>query len=90
MYKADLVICSPGASLFEALCVGTPIIAVNQNLSQKSSIEGLLPSLDKDQVSLIGDIITNTNYINPDSECIRKMEIGKGKNELVDYIMKDD
>ncbi len=87
MYKANLVICSPGASLFEALCVGTPIIAVNQNSLQKSWFEGFIPTLDKNQISKIRDIIISSSYINPDSELVKKMEIGEGKEELVKTIL---
>ena len=47
MYKADLVIASPGASLFEALCVGTPVIAIYQNSFQENSFGGALPILKK-------------------------------------------
>lgn len=55
MYNADLVITSPGLSMFEAFCVGTPIIAVCQNDEQRNvyrnfSICPILDSFDKEKL----------------------------------------
>jgi spore coat polysaccharide biosynthesis predicted glycosyltransferase SpsG len=87
MYKADLVFSSPGGSLFEALCVGTPVISVNQNERQKGWFEGYLPSLDKSEMGKINDIIAERSFIDPKSEFITKLETGEGKNELVQAII---
>ncbi|MDD5509198.1 MAG: UDP-2,4-diacetamido-2,4,6-trideoxy-beta-L-altropyranose hydrolase [Dehalococcoidales bacterium] len=88
MYKADLVIASPGASIFEALCTRTPVIAIPQNLLQKSWFDGLLPALDKNEVNRLSNIIANTNFINPDADYVRELDIGGGKAELIKAIVE--
>jgi len=88
MYKADLVITSPGVSFFESLCVGTQVISVNQNSLQESWMEGSLSSLNKHEISKISFLITNFDFINPNSEFIRRLEIGEGKTDLVNNILK--
>jgi UDP-2,4-diacetamido-2,4,6-trideoxy-beta-L-altropyranose hydrolase len=87
MYKADLVFCCFGATILESLCVGTPIISINQNSLQRMWSEGFLPTMDKSQINLIGDMINSGNYVNPDSELIINMEIGEGKDELIAAII---
>jgi len=90
MYKADLIITSPGVSMFEALCVGTPVIAIYQNLLQKSWFEGSLPIIGGNEVTSVGDIIANTNFINPNTYYIKQLEIGMGKTELIREILEGD
>jgi UDP-2,4-diacetamido-2,4,6-trideoxy-beta-L-altropyranose hydrolase len=88
MYKADLVIGSPGLSVFEALCVGTPVIVMPQNKLQKNTYQGFMRILDKDEAGKLGDIIANADFTYPDEEHIVKMEIGEGKTELIEEILK--
>ena len=87
MYKADLVIVSPGLSLFEALCVGTPVIAMHHNLWQKNEMAGLVDTLDKSEASRLKDMIANGNFLYPCSESIARLEIGEGKEELIETII---
>jgi UDP-2,4-diacetamido-2,4,6-trideoxy-beta-L-altropyranose hydrolase len=89
MYMNDLVICSLGTSLFEALCVGTPVIGINQNSLQKRWAQGLFSMLDKAQVSSVRNIIDNAGYISPNSELVWQMEIGEGIPEVIETILRE-
>jgi UDP-2,4-diacetamido-2,4,6-trideoxy-beta-L-altropyranose hydrolase len=87
MHKADLVITSPGLSVFEALSVMTPVIAVHQNLWQKDSFKGFVETLGKNEMDRLGDIIANADFINPYEKNIQKLDIGKGKKEVIEAII---
>ncbi len=87
MYRADLVITSPGGSFFEALCTGTYTIAVNQSPLQKKWFENSFPSLDKSEIGKITNIISNRDFIDPGNAKIKQLEIGGGKDELVEAIL---
>jgi UDP-2,4-diacetamido-2,4,6-trideoxy-beta-L-altropyranose hydrolase len=88
MYKADLVIASPGLSVFEALCVGTPVIVMPQNQLQKDTYQGFMRILDKNEVNKLKDVIVNRDFTYADEAHIIKMEIGEGKAELIEEILK--
>lgn len=90
MYKADLVIACPGLSAFEALCVGTPVIVMPHDSLQKETYQGFMRVLDKDEVSKLGDMITNADFTYSHEEHIRRMEIGEGKSELIEEILRCD
>ena len=83
MYKADLVISAPGLSVFEALCVGTPVIAIHQSLFQKHGFEGFARTLDKTEMNSLGGMISNADFINPHDEHIARLDIGEGKEEVL-------
>lgn len=83
MAKASLVITSPGMSMFEALFMRRPVLAIAQVpyhdeqfgkdfiLHRPQDLPALLEGLDPGM------------YNNPDDESIRSMEIGEGKDEIV-------
>ncbi len=86
MHNADLVIASPGVSMFEALCVGTPVIAIYQNLLQRSWFEGALPVLDENKINKLKDAISSGDFIKPDTEYIKNLNIAEGKAEIIEAI----
>jgi len=88
MCNSDLVITSPGLSLFEALCVGTPVIIFPQNEIQKKAYRGLLRILDKEEINNLGGMIDHLDFVRPEEEQIREMEIGEGKQEIIDEILR--
>lgn len=47
MYRADLVLASPGLSAFEALKVGTPIIVVPHDDLQRDTYQGFMRMLER-------------------------------------------
>jgi len=89
MYKADLVMASPGLAAFEALCVGTPMIVMHQNEFQKDGFKGFVPTLGKEDIKRIGDLINRAAFIDPLQEYITRLEIGEGKVELIETIIGD-
>lgn len=88
MYKADLVITSPGVSLFEALCVGTSVVTVYQNEVQKSWFGGAIPILEKNEINKLKDIISNGAFLKPDTKYIKDLTVGQGKAELLESIIR--
>ena len=88
MYEADLVMASPGLSVFESLCVGTPVIAMPQNLLQREVYEEFMPILAKDQVHKLGCMIAGSDFLDPRQDRIARLEIGQGRSELIGEILK--
>ena len=87
MYKADLVIVSPGVSMFEALCVSTPVIAIYQNPLQESWFDGSIHIFDKTEINKIKDAISNGDFLNPGEDYIKELDIGGGKTEIISAII---
>ena len=83
MFKADLVMASPGLSLFEALCVGSPAIAIHQNELQAKAYHGFIPTLDKSEISRLTHLIENKEFIDPRDRFIADLKIGEGKEEVI-------
>lgn len=92
MHNADLVITSPGLSLFESLCVGTPVIAFHQNIIQKERTaqvyRGFIPTLSINDVNKLPDMILRKKFLNPNDDFIRNLQIGQGKKELVEEFFR--
>lgn len=87
MYRHDLVCVSPGLSFFEALSVGTPVLCFHQNKFQEDAWKGHIQTYDIRQVDLIPDLLTHHKFIFPYDDDIRRMEIGKGLNDMVEEIL---
>ena len=88
MFNADLVITSPGISMFEAIFVGTPIISINQNSLQKQIYNPLNYEffLDKKNIKSLNHYLNIISPIEKRSEIVRnfkKMKIGEGKDEII-------
>jgi spore coat polysaccharide biosynthesis predicted glycosyltransferase SpsG len=88
MYESDLCLVSPGLSAFEALCVGTPILAIPQLQYQWDACLGYIKMILKSDINKINDIIERREFSFPHDKVIKEMEIGQGKNELVTEILK--
>ncbi len=87
MFKADLVIASPGLSAFEALCVGTPILVIPQDLLQREEFQGRIMLIDKEDIAGLMDKIVNMSFTYPDQENIVNMHIGEGKAEIIKAVL---
>lgn len=88
MFRADLVMASPGLSLFEALSVGSLSIAMHQNKLQAEAYRGFIPTLDKSNISKLSHIIESRSFINPYDKFIVDLEIGQGKEELIEVLLR--
>jgi len=88
MYNSDVVFASPGLSFFEALAVGTPVVGFHQNELQREVYSGFLTTIDKNDLFTLSSIIKNKSFIFPDDPFVFTMEIGQGKYELINEILK--
>ncbi len=89
MNQADLVIASPGLSVFESLRVGIPVIPFHQSPFQKNGFKGFLPTLDKSEVKKLAEIIAKKDFADPNSDYIKAFEIGEGKQEVIKAIIAE-
>ncbi|RJR40142.1 MAG: hypothetical protein C4576_20355 [Desulfobacteraceae bacterium] len=87
MQEADVVFASPGLSFFESLVVRTPVLGFHQNDLQRDVYRGYLTTLDKSEIHRLPSIIESKSFIFPDDPFVASMEIGRGKDELVDAIL---
>lgn len=83
MYNSDLVIASPGLSMFEALKVNTPVLCFYQNELQKDVYDGFFNTLSHNDVKNLKKIICNQEFIFPQDPFVKKLEIGCGLEELI-------
>ena len=88
MCLSDLVLASPGLSIFEALRVGVPVIAIHQNEPQRCSFQKFMPTLDKSEIWRLCNIISKGEYADPFGEYIRSLEVGEGKDEVIMAILE--
>ncbi|MHB8770852.1 MAG: hypothetical protein ACYC7J_07650 [Syntrophales bacterium] len=87
MHASDVVFASPGLSFFEALTVGTPVVGFHQDTLQRDVYKGYLTTVDKSDVTRIPAIIESKDFIFPDDSFVASMEIGQGKDEIVQAIL---
>lgn len=87
MHAADLAITAAGMSMFEALCVGTPVIVIPQDALQRNTYQGVIRLLEIDDLMKLCDIIERSDFTNPDDAPIAAMTIGEGLNQLIDSII---
>lgn len=87
MHRSDVVFASPGLSFFEALAVGTPVVGFHQNELQRDAYRGYLTTLDKSELFRLSSIIEKKSFIFPDDPFVASMEIGKGKDGIVQAIL---
>jgi spore coat polysaccharide biosynthesis predicted glycosyltransferase SpsG len=88
MFNHDVVFASPGLSFFEALAVGTPVVGFHQDELQKEVYADVLPTLGREDLGKVPYILINKTFIYPHDLKILKMEIGEGKDELLNEILR--
>lgn len=87
MHAADLAITAAGMSMFEALCVGTPVIVIPQDALQRNTYQDVIRLLEIDDLMKLCDIIERSDFTNPDDAPIAAMTIGQGLNQLIASII---
>ena len=87
MYDSDVVFASPGLSFFEALSVGTPVIGFHQDDLQKETYKELLPTIDASELTKLPSMIKNKSFIFPSDPVVVSMEIGEGKDMILNEIL---
>ena len=88
MYHADLMITSPGTCAVEALSLGTPIIAINQNADQENAFEGYLNTISERDLDHLNSMIDAADFVYPDHKNIKEAAIGEGKDEVIQAIVE--
>ncbi len=89
MLANDFLITSPGTALFEALYLGLPCLALYQNESQKEIFRDFLFTKSYEEITNLSDYILEIykdykNYLKK----IDELEVGKGKNEIINNIIE--
>ncbi len=88
MYNADIVITSPGMSMFEAILVGTPIILICQNSLQEQYYNSLNYEFffNKSDIKNLNHYLNDISPIEKRNEIVRyfkKMEVADGRDEII-------
>jgi UDP-2,4-diacetamido-2,4,6-trideoxy-beta-L-altropyranose hydrolase len=86
MCMSDLVITSPGLSMFEALFVGTPVIAVCQNQLQKNVYRIFFSKVGEKNARTVPDLFDTFFLINPKDDHVKRLNIAKGKREVIEAV----
>ena len=88
MYNSDLVFASPGLSFFEALIIGTPVICFHQNDLQKEVYAGYFNTFGEEDINKISGMLLDRTFNFSTDPSIKNMEIGLGKDEIINEILK--
>lgn len=87
MYRADLSITAAGMSMFESLCVGTPVIVIPQDELQRKTYRGVMRLLEVNELAQLGELIRRGDFSTTDDPIIAAMAIGEGFEDLIDAIL---
>ena len=87
--NSDLIITSPGTTMFESFCIGAPTIAFYQNLYQKNVMFKNFPmAFDFNEIeNFEGFIFDFYNNYYENKKKIDALEAGMGKEEIIKSIM---
>ena len=91
MYNADLVITSPGLSMFEAAYVGSPVLAISQNDLQNHyyaplNYKYLLPKSDLDRIEYYLEELSSLEKRKDTLRFFNELDVGNGKVEVFNYL----
>ena len=91
MYNADLVITSPGLSMFEAVYVGSPVLVISQNALQNRYYSPLNYEylIKKSDIANLEEYMQDLSSLTKRNEVIgyfNGLEVGQGKVEIIDYL----
>ncbi|MFA6409829.1 MAG: UDP-2,4-diacetamido-2,4,6-trideoxy-beta-L-altropyranose hydrolase [Gammaproteobacteria bacterium] len=88
MVNSDLVLTSPGTTMFESFCIGTPTVAFYQNPSQREIFHGFGPLYEFDKIVDFKNFLYRfySKYVIQKVE-IDKLEVGEGKENIINAIL---
>ena len=91
MYNADLVITSPGLSMFEAAYIGSPVLVISQNSIQHHyylplNYEYLINKSDIDYLEDYLKELSSLKRRNDIVDFFKVLDIGVGKVEIIKYL----
>ena len=87
MFNSDLVLSSPGLSMFEALKVNTPVISFWQSELQRDVYGDYIKTYGPEDVDKVLDLISQKDFIYPDDDFIKGLEIGCGLDDIINEII---
>lgn len=87
MHIADLAIIAAGMTMFEAFCIGTPVIVIPQDQLQRDTYRGVVRMIELDELSDLERMIETADFTNSNDSNIIDMNVGLGLQELVDAIL---
>ncbi len=88
MWRSDLVFVSPGLSLFEALSVGSDVIVACQNELQRTAYNHFFEEFDKTPEPF--RFFDESFFLSPREQKVKELEIGKGRSEVIESIIKSE
>ena len=86
MFNSDLVFSSPGLSMFEALKVNTPVISFWQSELQRDVYGDYIKTYSPKDVDKVLNLIYQKDFIYPDDDFIKGLEIGCGLDDIIHEI----
>ncbi len=91
MNNADLVVTSPGLSMFEAVYVGSPVLVISQNALQNRyysplNYEYLIKKSDIDNLEEYMHELSSLTKRHEVIAYFNKLKVGQGKAEIIDYL----
>ncbi len=84
IHKADLVLTSPGLTMFESLSLKNHVIVMYQNKLQIQIYSGLFENVSSNP-DIFG-LTLSGYYLNPNHDIIKSMQIAKGMEEVIEAI----
>lgn len=86
MFNSDLVLSSPGLSMFEALKVNTPVISFWQSELQRDVYGDYIKTYGPQDVGIVLELIDNKDFLYPNDSFIKGLEIGCGLDDIIHEI----
>ncbi len=86
MLWSDIVFTSPGLSFFEALSIGLPVIVAAQNELQRTVYDVFFQEYQN--VPEIFRFFEESYFLLPSQRKVKEMEIGKGRAEIIDALIR--
>jgi spore coat polysaccharide biosynthesis predicted glycosyltransferase SpsG len=89
MCAADLVMTSPGLSMFETFCVNVPAILICQNSYQKTQFSDFVNVYDESILDKLKEVISDTDILKKNLRIAKNLMVGEGKKEIIDLILEE-
>jgi spore coat polysaccharide biosynthesis predicted glycosyltransferase SpsG len=88
MINTDLVITSPGTTIFESFSIGVPTIAFFQNSFEREIFSGFVLCYELNKIeNLKNFLFTIYSDYYQNKKTIDKLEVATGKNEIIKNIL---
>lgn len=90
MMGVDMVLTSPGNTLFEAFCLRVPVVAFYQNALQQNMFNGFVGTYKYDEHGNMNEFIQikYKEYKNA-QRLIKEVEAGKGRSDILSSVLEE-